>query len=151
MQSQETHSSPEMTMTKIFCTFEKSDHIRQPTSVEPETLFLRPPIPVPTLGQINGAYIKNIINAVKWSDIDSFVSLLTPDTVHYAYLYEYGEIPLIEYLFVQYQNSKTGIRQRNLLKMALHLSTLIDKRDSNNFYDALGYTKKQVETVCQET
>lgn len=142
MESQEINTSPETTMKEVFCTFEKEKE---------KCEYIRPETPIPSQEQIKNAYVKNIINAVKWSDLDSFISLLTPDTAHYAYLYEYNEIPLIEYLFIQYQASKTGARQRILLKMALHLSTLIDTGDINNFYEALGYTQEQVEIICQKT
>lgn len=151
MESQKRTTSPETLMKQIFCTIEKEkcNDIRPPI---PVSLLPRIPMPTPTQEQIQikREYIKKIIIAVKLSDLDTFIALLTPDTVYYAYLYEYEEIPLIEYLFIQYQKSETSIRKRILLKMALHLSTLIDKRDSNNFYDALGYSQKEVEEVCQE-
>jgi hypothetical protein len=140
MASQETTQSPETTMKQVFCSIDKVKYSQ-----------IRPPTLSPTEEEIKAAYIKNILNAVKWSDVDIFCALLIPETVHYAYLYEYGEIPLIEYLFVQHQAAKATTRARALLKMALHLSSLIHQIDSNNFYDALGHTREEVETVCQES
>lgn len=114
MTSLEQTKSPEVTMEKVFCSIDKVKYNQ-----------IRPPTPVPTQKEIQSTYIKNILYAVKLSDIDTFCALITPESVHYAYLYEYGEIPLIEHLYVQHQAAHTDARAHALLKMVLHLRSFI--------------------------
>lgn len=95
-------------------------------------------------------YINSITESVDTMNLSLFTSLVTPNTLSYTLLYEYDDLPLLEYIFNYHKRVTNTCNKRCYLKMALHLTNLLGKRESKPFYDALGHTKEEVERICQE-
>lgn len=92
-------------------------------------------------------FVKKVINMIDILDTDGFVEEINEKTIEYAYLYEYDNLPLLDYIFKKQKSTRNIAEKSLIISMGYYLSTFMDDEYTRSFFEMIGYSKTEFEGI----
>lgn len=92
-------------------------------------------------------FVKKVINMIDILDTDGFVEEINEKKIEYAYLYEYDNLPLLDYIFKKQKSTRNIAEKSLIISMGYYLSTFMDDEYTRSFFEMIGYSKTEFEGI----
>lgn len=92
-------------------------------------------------------FVKKVINMIDILDTDGFVEEINEKTIEYAYLYEYDNLPLLDYIFKKQKSTRNIAEKSLIISMGYYLSIFMDDEYTRSFFEMIGYSKTEFEGI----